>query len=349
MAHRRHYGQILSATLFGIFLAVPQAFPQAYNMSFVGHCGCPADIVYATGEQAYVGAGSVFSVIDVSNPRHPVRVGRIEFSGKINDLNAEGDYAYVTTSDNSLQVVDVSRPFDPVTRGIYGVGRGAYGLDVRDHIAYVADPDALLILDLKDHDKPSLIGSYETAARKVVLRDNLPQVVVSRPDGFDILDISVPETPVPIGSNMGVCGYVAVFQDSVFTKTSGGGEIKVFDVGNPSEPIQVAMLNLGTGTMDIFADDRYLYMSGDGVGAFNLDDPAEPALRAYCKVPFTCRYTRSNGKLLFMCSGAGGLSIVRHIGNEDVGLYKSDINEDGSINGADQMILMQNWRRTNGE
>ena len=50
------------------------------------------------------------TVIDVSNPASPQRVGGYDTSGYAYGVAASGNFAYVADGTNGLQVIDVSNP-----------------------------------------------------------------------------------------------------------------------------------------------------------------------------------------------------------------------------------------------
>lgn len=59
--------------------------------------------------------GEEFSVIDVSNPTSPIKIGGFETGSRINDIYVQDDVAYIAASDEEqLEVLDITDPSNPV-------------------------------------------------------------------------------------------------------------------------------------------------------------------------------------------------------------------------------------------
>jgi hypothetical protein len=77
------------------------------------------------GTFAYVVEGSGLSIVDISNPTAPALRGRYGTIGAANDIRANGNFAYVASSDytamglSGVQVLDVSNPASVLLRGSF--------------------------------------------------------------------------------------------------------------------------------------------------------------------------------------------------------------------------------------
>ncbi|MDE1975052.1 MAG: hypothetical protein KGI49_00880 [Patescibacteria group bacterium] len=86
--------------------------PQASTTPGVGSA-----ISYAAGK-AYIGTekwdGDEFSIIDVSDPEHPGKIGGYEIGSKVNDILIDGKEAFVAASGiGQLMELDIGEPSDP--------------------------------------------------------------------------------------------------------------------------------------------------------------------------------------------------------------------------------------------
>ena len=78
-------------------------------------------------------------IFDFSNPTSPVLVGRYRVREWAHGVKVSGQHAYVITSEG-FEVIDVSRPEQPVRVGIYDALIGhAWDVHVQGDHAYLAD------------------------------------------------------------------------------------------------------------------------------------------------------------------------------------------------------------------
>jgi len=80
------------------------------NVEFVGATGGAVYDVFVQGNYAYLLAGSIPVILDISDPTYPTNIGNIDlpYAG----IYVSGSYAYVADWDG-LRVVDVSSPSNP--------------------------------------------------------------------------------------------------------------------------------------------------------------------------------------------------------------------------------------------
>ena len=73
----------------------------------------PVDAPVVSGNYLYAApssSGIPLSVIDISNPPNPRRVGGCDTGGQTHGLAVSGDHVYVAAEDSGLQVINVSDP-----------------------------------------------------------------------------------------------------------------------------------------------------------------------------------------------------------------------------------------------
>ncbi len=91
-------------------IPVQTAASDDVNITKVGHFGGATYAALPFGNYAYIGQGSDFVVLNISNKTAPVEVDRVETGGIIMDIALAGNYAYVADGSNGLLIVDVSNP-----------------------------------------------------------------------------------------------------------------------------------------------------------------------------------------------------------------------------------------------
>jgi hypothetical protein len=134
-----------------------------------------------------VGIGNILTLYDVSTPSSPQQVGtcELEVSGNltidlpfpepgkvhwgnwvhINDIQASGDYVYVTFGAGQLRIIDVSDPVYPKEIAYVDLGGFTISLTLKGNLLYVTRSDAdnpvlyLCIVDVSEPDNPKVIDS----------------------------------------------------------------------------------------------------------------------------------------------------------------------------------------------
>ncbi len=142
---------------------------------------------------------------DLANPANPSFVTEYDFvtSGGIRDVKVSGNYAYCanssSSSTNSLGIVNVSNPSDPIYVGGYNTGDSAYGVDVIGTTVYLAsDSNGMQIFDATDPANPELKGAYARESSPYAGRvsvDGDYAYVLNNSDVLQIVDIQNPATP----------------------------------------------------------------------------------------------------------------------------------------------------------
>lgn len=141
------------------------------DLDFTGNnAGIKVD---AAGDYAYVvrdDTGGVwdFTIIDVSDPSNPTLKGNLSLNGTPTNIEISGNYAYVTSTDNSaeLQVIDITDETNPSVEdtldlagttdamGVYVLGTTAYVVKVGSN-----SDDEFFIIDASDPNNLSITGS----------------------------------------------------------------------------------------------------------------------------------------------------------------------------------------------
>ena len=75
----------------------------------------------------------------MSDPNHPIELGKVLVPTVVQGVAVRGDYAYVADEGAGLRVIDVSDPSNPTEAGFFDTGGAAYGVAVSGQYAYVAE------------------------------------------------------------------------------------------------------------------------------------------------------------------------------------------------------------------
>lgn len=130
-----------------------------------------ANAIAVQDGHAYVGVGRRLVVVDVSDPRKPVLVGRTPFLSDgahhhVRDVAVLGKYVYLAVCRvpgivrSGFLVIDVSDPTAP--HEVASVTEGsALGVSVVGSHAYVYTGDRLEVVDVDDPSAPRTVGHCE--------------------------------------------------------------------------------------------------------------------------------------------------------------------------------------------
>jgi hypothetical protein len=189
----------------------------------------------------------VLSLIDVSNPATPTRVGRYiqEFNGTgFSEVQVVGNYLYMMKAD-SLWIMDISNPAEPFLQQLYLPVSEFSTLYVQGSLAYVVDGKTLKVLDLSDLAFIRELGSYPIVSRFGDIQDvevHGSYVFLQMEEGVLVIDAFDKEYPALAGSFSVPEGLKsAMFQDGLLYLGSADGALQMVQVAGlqPSHRSQV--------------------------------------------------------------------------------------------------------------
>ena len=184
------------------------------------------------------------SIVDLTDPAHPVVVGRWpESGGTFPGLALAGDYAFLT-APGGLQVLSLTNLFAPVEVGFTSVPGQLTGVRVVGDYAYVAaGSSGLQILSLANPAAPVLVAGIETDgfALAVALDDHYV-VVADDLGGTSIIDVTDPAHPVlvsgvPAGTpppNDDFANRILVPPSDCPTEATGTSRYATKEIGEPN-------------------------------------------------------------------------------------------------------------------
>jgi hypothetical protein len=150
-------------------------------------CGTHVCDQYAFIACAYAG----LLIIDISDPSDPIEVGHFDMTNAT-CVQVSDKYAYV--ADLGLRILDVSDPSSPKEVGYYDTPGVAFGVQIVDNYAYIADDwCGLRVVDISDPVYPKEVGYFLTPgyAWCIHVVDSYAYVAACEA-GLRIIDISNP-------------------------------------------------------------------------------------------------------------------------------------------------------------
>ncbi len=175
----------------------------------------------------------------------------------------DSNYAYVTNNDGVV-ILDISQPEKPVKAGLIHIGDAAFGIKIRDNLAYIAGSEkGFFIADIKDPENPGILSQFNKGGTVFSVDVKGSRAFVSYyQKEFDILDISNPSNPVKAGSfeNGNIGGYVKIIDGEFYFLDFREG-LKIIDVSVPSSPKVIKTIPNTTMVRNFCIKDNLMYLS----------------------------------------------------------------------------------------
>lgn len=213
------------------------------------------------------GKGQGMLVIDTSSPQYPKQVGRWrDWEALGEDIAIAGNYAYLANLyPSKLKIVDVSRPTQwwGFAVSYWDASGPAYGVDVKDGYAYVADGGyGLRVIDVSDPTRPTERGAFATLtdAHRVIVRDSY--AYVGEREHIQIVDISDPVHPTETGrfELPGTAEHIALQQDYLYVADDTFG-LQILNISDAAHPRLAGLFPMSGGAYHVAVQGESVYVA----------------------------------------------------------------------------------------
>jgi len=215
-------------------------------------------------------------------------LGEYNSPGSANQVQVVGTTAYVVDwfPNESLQIIDVTDPSDPLFLGSLSIATSPIGFAVDGTTVYLPGSAAgLRVIDASDPSAPEQVGFFGAlgAARDIVVRDGVGYLALT--SSLRTIDVRNPSNPIQIGSTVRLDAsveFVAVVGDYAYTTDFIDGIMQIFDISDPTTIESVGTYSGFDFVTDIDAVGTMVYVT-DMLGLHILDasDPAAPTLVSF--------------------------------------------------------------------
>ena len=305
----------LAPRLVGLAVIVTVSAPatvaaQAPAFNLVGKIAGPANLFDVEGSRGYLVGGKTLTIVDLSNPEAPVKLGSYSFPEKIWGIRVVGSTVYVAADFYGLGIVDVSNPRSPVLRGSLKLAGQAKNVALVGTTAMVADHmSGLDIVDVTNLAKPVKRGSFflEGYARDVA-SDGAMVYAIDSPAGLYTFDLSKPGPIEPIASEQSARAPASIEVAKGVTVLVGSGVLQVYDLSTPSAPAKAPIFRTPSGRAvraTLRGSRAYVADARDGLQVVNLSSPSAPVLLGGFKWPEPARDVAASDSHVFLVVGQG--------------------------------------------
>jgi len=326
---------VLCAVLCGV--ARPSA-AQRLTFTPIGSLRVPAGMIRLQGPYAYVAEDSTLTVVDISNPAAPTRVGAVTLPARIWGFTVSGTFAYVAADLWGIGIVDISNPAAPALRGSFKTRGQAHAIDVWGTTALVADHmQGIAFFDVSNPAAPRPFGSVflDGYPRHVAVLGSLAYAVDS-PNGFYVIDPSKPPAD-PLGSLQALDSFYGRFASIAIADVAGAParkiavvtgarQLQIYDVSRPAAPVLLSRFSTPGGGDKMVMNGTIAYVAdlAQGLQVIDVAAPEKPQTVGAFKTTRPALDVAVAGPLVYVTSGSQREAVS------------------GRIQGDELMILRQN-------
>ena len=275
----------------------------------------PVMDVAIEGDHAYAIGQKKLHILDIRDPKKPVKVGTLEGLGSVRQLLVRNRIAYITSRQDGLFIVDVSAPALPRLLNHYDTVEFATGVAISGDLLFVACRHyGVELIDVSDPTNPHHLSTVRTGeAQSVVAKNGYLYVGVWASSEVVTVDYQDPWNPrvvskVPLdgyGDGLDVQGkllYVVTGHHSKERPRAAPGDpgfgkghgMEVFELSDPANPAFLSrvkfppLYEIGNDMWGVtiayghaFVADTY-----NGLFVIDVDDPKALKFVGHRKLPF---------------------------------------------------------------
>ncbi len=248
-------------------------------------------------------------------------------TGLYNDVGLKGNYAFCATSNNGLDIIDISNLSRPVKVGNFDAGSGLSRVDVSGNYAYITTGKELIIVDVSAPTLPVGVSRYYATGyiSDIQVKDNYAYLAVGvsmNGNSLEVIDVSSPYSPFLAGKYGFPRDHYAssVFVRGSYLYLTRDLALYVFDITDPTAPVLVgdARAYDYRYTEDVYVSGNYAYVSSDiadvdiftCLDIFDITSPANPVSVGEYFVRKKTRRIFASGNYVYFAVYDDGLHII---------------------------------------
>jgi hypothetical protein len=196
----------------------------AHKYIYTALSGYLTSIAVASNKVFVTKLDSGLVIIDVSDPRNPVEVGRYRTGGYVLDFATRDNIGYLALADSGMIILNVSDPANP-TR-MQKILNSVAGITLKDTLAFVAAGSGLAILSITSPTDPTLLGFTTTSGGRsyvdIAATEKVAYLAYGILSAVDIRDLRAPREFAILDEPFPVPDFVSLKGDTLFTADVSG-------------------------------------------------------------------------------------------------------------------------------
>lgn len=245
------------------------SFGSQPGQLFGGQAGAANVTVTNNGHQAV-------AIVSVTR-FDPTALGYIDLAGPPQNVDTEGDFAYVAAGNSGLHIVDVSNRASPVLVKTVSIPGSASDVRVQGNYAYVTGGSAgLSIVDVTEPTTASILTTVDTLNALDVFVVGNYAYVADGSNGLAIINVTNPPSAFLQSQLKGfTANGLAV--DGNLAAIVGQNTLFTVNVSDPANPAMLGSVNVGV-VYDVALSGNYAHVAAYTLGykVFNVINPATP-------------------------------------------------------------------------
>ncbi|OGC95021.1 MAG: hypothetical protein A2W25_10775 [candidate division Zixibacteria bacterium RBG_16_53_22] len=210
---------------------------------------------------------------------HPVKISSLHIYDDPQDVEVEGQYAYIANENQRVTIVDISNPYNPQV--LTSIDSLCHAKEIFiDSLAYVAYCwSGVRVLDITDPANPAYLSTFNTVgwAWDIYERDGILHVA-DNSGGFCTIDARDPHHPVLLDSLRSLHGTISVCVDGDYAYLiDAWAGLVILNVSDPANIFRVCTRYISQAR-DIQVFENYAIISrGTGrLRVYDISDPLSP-------------------------------------------------------------------------
>ena len=244
---------------------------QSADLSIASFSSNPGQVFAGAGgkTQITITNGDQSQVVDIEvNTFDPVAVAAIVIPGYANNVDVQGDYAYIAAGASGVQVVDVADPTKPKIIAALDTAGTAIDIKARGDHLYIADgSNGLVVMDISTPSAPQKLSVIDTAgiAQDLALQGDFAYLADGT-SGITIINIANPDNLFTMGSITGLRDVKGIAVENNHLVAVSGYALMLFDISDPQQlPQRIDSANLSS-LKDVAIDGGYIHIAAYNSG-----------------------------------------------------------------------------------
>ena len=220
-------------------------------------------------------------VIDLSAPAPPRIDNILELSNEPYFISSSGNRVFVAEGSNGIEVIDITAPSKPMSKGITDINVQSKTFFVENDIVYLYNGSGLKAINMADLEQPSLINSFYFGQYATMNVSEGFIYLMNDVVGLQIIDMATLLKDMPLAStHLPITALgIDVAENHAFI-ASGDTGLQVLDISNPSFPAVSAVCQIPGSAASLTVSDGYAYIAANeaGLQIVDIQTPATPQL-----------------------------------------------------------------------
>jgi hypothetical protein len=272
--------------------------------------------IYLQDSLGYIAEGYNFTILRLSTAGQIIPISSYDLSYRVKNFTIENGLAYVLTGDNSIHIIDVREPSNPIKLGNWDSPALAHSVAVDGGFAYVANhTDGVRVLSVHQPSSPYIILHLNNLGTVLDVAATPNLIYIARgPDGLDIYDTSSVTKPTIRGhyDAGGSINQITFLPENKALLLVDNHRLQIINISNSQNILLMNSFTFDNDIMHAILNNNRIFIAQKRAGLLITrikDDGTLETLKNF--------RPRSNvqgvavlGEIVFMAAGPGGVQAI---------------------------------------